>query len=88
MVVILLFSSVVTLVLTSYQLYLDFQHDVNAIEIRLDEIRHTHTHSISASLWNMNLELLRLQMEGVAQLPGVVGVEVNENPDQSMTLYI
>ena len=82
-VVILLFSSVVTLILTSFQLYLDFRRDVTVIETRLDEVRESHVQSVTASLWNVDVALLRLQMEGLARLPDVIGVEVREAPGQA-----
>nr|CRH06413.1 Putative histidine kinase. Containing GAF, HisKA HATPase_c, Response_reg domain [Candidatus Magnetococcus massalia] len=79
LVVILLFSSLVTLVLTTIQLYLDFRRDVTAIESRLDEVQQSHVQSIAASLWDVNEQLLRLQLEGVVRLPDLVGVVVRED---------
>ncbi len=75
---ILLFSSVVTLLLTIGQLYFDYQRDVRAIETRLDEIEHSYLDSIAGSLWNVDLEQLRIQLEGIARLPDMQAVEVRE----------
>jgi signal transduction histidine kinase len=77
-VVILLFSSVITLILTSFQLYLDFRRDVDTIEMRLEEVRQSHLQSLAASLWNLDVGLLKLQMEGLERLPDMVGVELKE----------
>lgn len=75
---ILLFSSMVTLLLTAAQLYLDYRRDVGAIGARLDEIRHSSLESIGRSLWQVDAVQLRLQLEGVLRLPDVVFVEVRE----------
>ncbi|MBF0189445.1 MAG: response regulator, partial [Magnetococcales bacterium] len=50
---------------------------------RLNGIQQSHVKSIAASLWNMDVALLTLQMEGVVRLPGVVGVSVQEDGEQS-----
>ncbi|MEG3639175.1 ATP-binding protein [Magnetococcus sp. PR-3] len=80
-VLILLFSSLVTLILTSFQLYLDFRHDVDTIHTRLNEVQQSHVKSMAASLWNLDTALLKLQMEGLAQLPDIVGVELRDTHD-------
>ncbi|MBF0381523.1 MAG: GHKL domain-containing protein [Magnetococcales bacterium] len=88
-VVILLFSSLITLILTSFQLYLDFRRDVNTIESRLQEVKQSHVQSLAASLWNLDVGLLHLQMEGLVRLPDMVGVEINEiSNDQNSPLRL
>ena len=86
---ILLFSSLVTLIATGIQFYLDFQRDVNAIERRLDEVETSYLKSIQASLWNMDIRQLELQLEGIMRLPdmrAVYLVEVDTSIDQPLTL--
>ncbi|HLO78597.1 MAG TPA: hypothetical protein VK196_19250, partial [Magnetospirillum sp.] len=76
---ILLFSTLVTLVSTATQLYLDYRRDLVAIDTRLDEVRSSTLASMGASLWHMDADQLRLQMDGLMRLPDMQAVEVREN---------
>ena len=79
---ILLFSSCVTLAFTLLQLYWDYSRDLGAIERRLDEIQTSTAASLAASLWQMDLDQTRLQIEGIQRLPDIqaVSVRLEANP--------
>src|SRR3982751_735681 len=51
---VLLFSSLVTLTLTALQLNLDYDHEVSAIQSRLDEIGRSNLTSLAESLWSLD----------------------------------
>ncbi len=76
---IVLFSSMVTLVLTAIELYIDFKLDVGAIEERLNEIERGYLDSLGSSLWNVDQQQLRLQLDGILRLPDMRAAEVREN---------
>ncbi len=78
LVSIVLFSSVVTLLATLFQLYLDYQRDVGDIERRLAEIESSYIDSIGASLWNLDIDQLGLQLEGIMRLPDLQAVQIVE----------
>ncbi len=78
LVLILLFSSLITLVLTLTQLYLDYRRDVSAIEQRFTEIQNSYVESLTTSLWNMDRTLLTSQLEGVVRLPDMIQATVTE----------
>ncbi|MDQ2077928.1 ATP-binding protein [Marinimicrobium sp. ABcell2] len=78
---IILFSSLVTLVATAIQLYTDFRRDVSSIESRLTEIEGSYLASVSASLWNLDINQLQIQLEGILQLPDINAVLVRENSE-------
>jgi signal transduction histidine kinase len=78
---ILLFSTLVALLSTLVQLYVDYRRDVGAIENRLDEIGHGYVDTLSAALWHVNIEMLNTQMDGIMRLPDMRGLEVAENPE-------
>ena len=78
LVLILVFSSFITLILTAVQLYLDFRRDVSTIEQRLTEVREGYVDSISASLWNVDEFLLISQLEGIVRLPDMERAIVEE----------
>lgn len=75
---IVLFSSFVTLVLTAIELYIDFRVDVNTIEERLNEIERGYLDSLGSSLWNVDLQQIRLQLDGILRLPDMRAAEVRE----------
>ncbi|ARJ65760.1 hypothetical protein WV31_08870 [Magnetospirillum sp. ME-1] len=78
LLLILGFSSLVTLISTAAQLYVDYHRDVVAIESRLNEIERGSLDSIAVSLWNVDIEYLRLQLEGLLRLPDMQSLEVRE----------
>lgn len=75
---ILLFSSVVTLLATAFQLYLDYRNDVRDIEIRIEEVRRSNLGSIAASLWRLEIGQLQLQLDGILRLPDMQALELSE----------
>src|SRR5262249_46227430 len=79
---VLLFSSIVTLTLTALQLYLDYDHELGVIETRLEEIGRSTTASLGESLWNLDQNQLRLQLDGILRLPGMHAAEVSEIADR------
>jgi diguanylate cyclase (GGDEF)-like protein len=78
LVSILVFSSLLTLALTAFQLYVDYQQDVNAVEHRVEQIRGSYHDSLARSLWSVNLPQLRTQLEGIARLPDIRAASVQE----------
>lgn len=79
LVLILFFSSVITLIATAVQLYIDYSQEISVIEHRLDDIESSYMGSLSASLWNMDIDQLTLQMLGMKGLPDIQAVEIYEN---------
>lgn len=78
---IILFSSLVTLVATGVQLYTDYQRDIGMIKGRLGDIQSSHLSAISASLWNLDINQLNIQIEGIRHLPDVDAVAIYELSD-------
>lgn len=86
---IILFSSLVTLIATAVQLYTDYRRDLNQIKSRLTDIENSYLASLGASLWNLDIDQLRLQLEGIRQLPDIQAVAVTEtNQNVSTPLHI
>lgn len=75
---VLLFSSLVTLTLTALQLNLDYDHEVSAIQSRLDEIGRSNLTSLAESLWSLDRNHLELQLDGILHLPDIRAVEITE----------
>src|SRR5262245_27975578 len=85
---ILLFSSAITLILTSFQLYFDYRYDVGAIESRLSEIEGSYLQSLGEGLWNLDSRQLELQIEGILRLPAMRFVEVRETTDRANPIVL
>ncbi|HTI44798.1 MAG TPA: ATP-binding protein [Candidatus Nitrosotalea sp.] len=75
---VLIFSSIVTLALTSLQIYFDYERGVSVIERRLDEIRRSYLDSMGDSLWHLDRTQLQLEIDGILRLPDMRAVEVRE----------
>ncbi len=78
LLLVLLFSGAVTLVLTAFQLYLDYRYDVGAIERRLAEVEQGYLDSLAESLWQLDRKQLELQLNGITSLPEVTYAAVIE----------
>ncbi len=73
---ILVCSSLVTLLATVLQLYLDYRTDVSLIEKLVQHVGESSVQGIATSLWNMNSEQINTQMGGLLEFPDIVYVEV------------
>src|SRR5215475_15548525 len=85
---VLLFSAAITLILTLFQLYVDYRYDVRAIERRMSEIEGSYLQSLGGSLWNLDSRQLELQIEGILRLPAVRFVEVRETTDRANPMVV
>src|SRR5499433_4481551 len=85
---ILLFSSAITLSLTSFQLYFDYRDAVGAIGSRLSEIEGSYLQSLGEGLWNLDSRQIELQIEGILRLPAMRFVEVRETTDRANPLVV
>ena len=78
LLLILFFSSVITVMLSGVQLLIDYKLELNTINNRLDEIETSYKGSIEASLWNVDVKQLGIQMGGIKHLPDIDAVVVLE----------
>ena len=85
---VLFFSSVITLLLTLTQLYLDYRRDVRAIDQRMSEIDSGYRQSLGEGLWRLDARQLQLQVEGIFHLPDISYVELREATDRAAPLVV
>ncbi|MCH8497232.1 MAG: EAL domain-containing protein [Marinobacter sp.] len=83
---ILLFSSIFTLLTTGIQVYSDFRKDVYLIEERMGVIQTSYANSLSRSLWSLDQNLLKVQMEGILQLPDIVHLRLRIFPESEIVM--
>jgi PAS domain S-box-containing protein len=86
---VLLFSTVVTLVLTILQLSLSYRSERARLESRFGEIDRSSSRSLSESLWALDSKQLQEQIEGILRLPSMRAVEVREtaSSDHAVTVF-
>lgn len=73
---VILFSSLITLVSTAYQLYRDYHHDTVLIDARLQQIQDVHLRSITHGAWVLDQREVQLLLEGILNLPDMQYLEV------------
>lgn len=74
---ILLVSSAVTVLLAGWQLWADYDRDIDSIEERLTILEHTTLDPLSNSIWALNEEQIHLLLSGMLNIESVVGVELD-----------
>ena len=80
-----LFSSVVTLLLTGFQLYTDLNRDLSDVERRIAEVKRVYLAGLTTSLWNDDLLHVQRQLEGIVGLPDLQYVEVSALDGRTIT---
>lgn len=61
----LIFSACVTLLGAAANLYLDYQKDVERVRTEVDAIQNNQLEAISLALWNYDMDLLKVQLDGL-----------------------
>ena len=75
-VYIMLCSILITLLLTTYQLYMDYSLNRNKIIDMLHDIEHSNLQAINRNLWTSNEEQLAMQIKGILELPDMQSVRI------------
>ncbi|VAW78211.1 Phytochrome, two-component sensor histidine kinase [hydrothermal vent metagenome] len=76
---VILFSSLITLIATAFQLYLDYDKDINYIEDSLQQIQTVHLNSLSETLWASDARELRTHVEGILQMRDMQFLEIRDD---------
>ena len=71
-----LFSTLAALISSAVQLSLEYRHEYALLEQRLDQIGPSTEASLTANLWNLDTEQIRLQLQGILLLPDIRLAEV------------
>lgn len=73
---ILIYSSLITLFATGFQLWSDYRYERSAIDERLNQIENSSLRGLSNSLWEINPAQVQVQLDGLLQLPDVRYLEI------------
>jgi len=72
------FSTLVALISTAIQLYVDYRWEIGQVESTFEKIVDTHLPTISSALWSTNKKELKIALNGLSRLPDVRYVSVSE----------
>ncbi|VAW70735.1 diguanylate cyclase/phosphodiesterase (GGDEF & EAL domains) with PAS/PAC sensor(s) [hydrothermal vent metagenome] len=75
---IVLFSSFITLITTSIQLYREYNSDIDLIRDELQQIESVHLESLSAALWTSNQKLLQTSINGILKIRDMQYAEIRD----------
>lgn len=78
---VLLFSGVVTFILTSLQVYLDYRFEQTVIAQTFDQIKLTNVEPLESALWQLNKKDLQLQIDGILRVQDIIYIEIVEIDD-------
>ena len=74
----ILYSSSITLLLSSFQLYRSYQNALSEIHAQLDEIEKVHLEVLSENLWSVDLEGVSAFVKGMSNLEGIQYIAVRD----------
>lgn len=75
----ILFSSIITLVITAFNLYERYSYDVNLIDLKFKQINDVHLSSIINNLWLVDKHELQVHLEGILKIKDIQYIEVYDN---------
>lgn len=82
MLSIVLFSSLITLLTTIYQLFNDYNSDVNRIGRAFSSIEKVNLEVLAASIWVIDERLINTQLDGLSQLPDITYISIKDDSGQ------
>ncbi|NWN90717.1 EAL domain-containing protein [Marinobacter adhaerens] len=85
---VVLFSSVLTLVVSAILIYTDHQARLTEMDQRLQAIESEYAASLTASLETLDQELLQTQLMGILSLPDIVHLRLNIKPDSELIMGV
>ncbi|HEY9098562.1 MAG TPA: EAL domain-containing protein [Thiobacillus sp.] len=74
----MIFGTVVALVATAIQLYVDYRRELGQVETTFKQVAHTHVPTLTSALWATNRPELKIALDGLEQLPGIQYAAVYE----------
>lgn len=75
---IVMFSTVVTLFITAFQLYSDFLVATESIKVSQQYIFTSYKNALEESLWVLNIELIESQINGIISIPDISYVRIED----------
>ncbi|MDJ0832269.1 MAG: PAS domain S-box protein [Gammaproteobacteria bacterium] len=85
-IAVILFSSLITLVATAFQLYRDYDVDRAQIDQRLLQIQEVHSPALAYGLWALDKTAVQILLEGIYQLQDIEQLAITEGDKPWITV--
>lgn len=85
---VLAFSCAITVILTAFQLYRDYQLGFQQIQNRLIDIDRSYRGSLVEALWRLDEPQLQLELDGMLRLADIRAAEVRESGQATTPLVV
>ncbi|WP_065187703.1 ATP-binding protein [Shewanella woodyi] len=79
---IIIFSSLITILTTGFQLVSDYKSDVDRIDRQFNNIEKVNLDVLAASIWVIDERLINTQLHGLIQLPDITYISINDDSGQ------
>lgn len=79
LILVVLFSSIITIVISVIQLNSDYKRDINNINSTLQSIKDVHLESLTSNVWTADSREINKQLDGMLHLPSIQYLEIIEN---------
>lgn len=66
---VVLLSSMIALVVTATQLFMDYRGDIEQIDKRFQQIHDSYLPAMAGTLWQLEMEQIQIQLDGIVRLP-------------------
>ncbi len=73
---ILIFSSIITLIISSLQVYIDYRSDLSMMNVRLQEIASSYRGGVANAMWDLDDDQLLRTLSGIVTLPDLDFIEL------------
>ncbi len=77
-IAVILFSSLITLFATAFQLYRDYDFDRAQIDQRLQQIQKVHSPALAYGLWALDKTAVQILLDGIFQLQDIEQLTITE----------
>ena len=81
-----IFSAAITALITIFQLFLDYNKDVNLINNQLQQIPQIHLKTLTARLWAVDTLAIKVHLEGILKTRDIQYLEIREKDDVIVSL--
>jgi PAS domain S-box-containing protein len=72
------FSSVLTLLATALQMWMEYGRDIDAIDSRFVQVERSYVDAIAVNVWTVDQARLQLQVDGIVEFPDFAGANIHD----------
>ena len=85
---IVIISGFFTFLSTLVQVYIDYRTDLSTIQRSITQVKDGYSHSIANSLWHLDTEQIKVQIEGILRLRDIEYIKIIERKRGKTSLFI